>query len=310
MMKLLKRSCLVGLVLVVALAATGIAQAVEDHWPGVGELRGGKGYVSTPMGQVHYRDQGPASAGTSMLLLHQTPMFMIEFAAIQNELTKRGIRSIALDTPGTGMSDRPPGMPSIEELADNIVPVLDRLGIKRVVVAGHHTGASIATAFAARHPYRTAGVIIHGVALFSPEVRRQRGGVKGSPWDRTPRDDGAHFHGPFEFRREAAKKFGYVQSPDDLATVTWMSVGQFLQGDDIGHPAAYAYDLKADLETIKSPGVIVSDRYDSIYANTVEASRVRPDFRYIQFSAENHGAMMYQPGRWADMAAEFLKSLE
>ena len=178
-MKLVRLSCLMGLSLVAPIAATGVAHAVEDHWPGVGALRGGKGYVSTPMGQVHYRAQGPASAPISMLLLHQTPMFMVEYAAVQNELAKREIRSIALDTPGTGMSDPPPGMPSIEELADNIVPVLDGLGIKRVLVAGHHTGASIATAFAARHPDRTAGVILHGVPLFSPEVIKRRGGVGG-----------------------------------------------------------------------------------------------------------------------------------
>ena len=54
----------------------------------------------------------------------------------------------------------------------------------------------------------------------------------------------------------------------------------------------------------------MSDRYDSIYDNTVEASRIRPDFKYIQFSNENHGAMMYQPGRWADVAAEFLGALK
>lgn len=309
-MNLLKLSRLICVALFAGYAAMDAAYAVEDHWPGVGALHGGKGYVATPMGQVHYRDQGPSNAPIPMLLLHQTPMFMIEFAAVQNELTKRGIRSIALDTPGTGMSDRPPGMPTIEQFADNLIPVLDRLGVKRVLVAGHHTGASIATAFAARHPDRTAGVIIHGVGLFSPEEMKKRGGVKGGAWDRTPREDGAQFHGPFDFRRGAAKKFGIVQSPEDLATVTWMAVGLFLQGDDIGHPAAYAYDLKSDLTQIKSPGIIMSDKLDSIYANTVEASRARPDFKYIQFSNENHGAMMYQSSRWADIAVEFLNSLK
>lgn len=300
----LRMACMASLV---GLVMAGGASAEDDTWPGVGAMHGGKGYVSTPMGQVHYRDVGPMDAPIPMLLLHQTPMFMIEFAAIQNELTKRGVRSIAVDTPGTGMSDQPVGMPSIEQFADNLVAVLDRMKVQRVVVAGHHTGASIATAFAARHPDRTAGVIIHGAGLFSPEQVKVRASATRTSWDRTPKDDGSQFHAPFVFRRGAAQKFGYEQSPDDLATITWMAVGLFLQGPDIGHPAAFSYDMKAGLEAIKSPGLILSDKYDSIYANTVESSRIRPDFKYIQFSEENHGAMMYQPGRWADIAMEFLK---
>ena len=88
------------LVALLALALVFATPArAADGWVGNGVLAGGKGYVSTPMGQVHYRDIGPRDAKVPLLLIHQAWMSMIEYGEIQNELAQLGYRSIALDTP-------------------------------------------------------------------------------------------------------------------------------------------------------------------------------------------------------------------
>jgi hypothetical protein len=80
---------------------------IEARWVGNGLMRGGKGYVSTPMGQVHYR-LVRASEGPVLVLLHQTPWSMNQYAEVQACLAAHGVSSLAIDTPGYGLSDPPP----------------------------------------------------------------------------------------------------------------------------------------------------------------------------------------------------------
>ena len=153
----------------------------DRSWQGLDMLHGGKGYVDAPLGQMHYRDVGPRGARPPMLLIHQSPMSMVEFGAVQNSLAALGVRSVAPDTPGYGLSDQPTYLPTVGGLADNLVALLDHLQIERVVASGHHTGACIATALAARHPDRVAGVVLHGCPVYTaeewPGIRRRPSGT-------------------------------------------------------------------------------------------------------------------------------------
>jgi pimeloyl-ACP methyl ester carboxylesterase len=97
--------------------------------------------------QVHCVVDG-ADAGTPLLLLHQTPRSIDEFAEVM-PLLARERRVVAMDTPGYGCSDRVPGQPGVADYAGAAIDVLDGLGIERVIVVGHHTGAIIAVEMAA-----------------------------------------------------------------------------------------------------------------------------------------------------------------
>ena len=63
--------------------------------------RGLFGYAQAPQGQLHYRDAG---SGDPILLLHQTPRSLDEFAELQ-PLLARNHRVIAMDMVGFGGSD-------------------------------------------------------------------------------------------------------------------------------------------------------------------------------------------------------------
>jgi pimeloyl-ACP methyl ester carboxylesterase len=112
------------------------------------------------MGQVHVVTAGEGP-GTPLLLLHQTPRSIDEFAEVIPLLAKSR-RVIAVDMPGYGCSDPVPGQPSIADYARADVEVLDALGVDRVVVVGHHTGAVIAVELAARAPARIERVVLSG----------------------------------------------------------------------------------------------------------------------------------------------------
>jgi pimeloyl-ACP methyl ester carboxylesterase len=68
---------------------------------------------------------------------------------------------IAIDLPGTGESDKPPGPYSTEGHADQIAAFLGAIGIERAHVAGMSYGAAISLHLAARHPARVRSISLH-----------------------------------------------------------------------------------------------------------------------------------------------------
>jgi class 3 adenylate cyclase len=81
------------------------------------------------------------------------------------ELVKRlseFTRLIRLDKRGTGMSDRPPGAPTLEERTDDIRAVMDAAGSEHAYILGVSEGGNMACVFAATHPDRTIGLLVWG----------------------------------------------------------------------------------------------------------------------------------------------------
>jgi len=274
--------------------------APQRSWGGVDMLAGGKGYAPTPLGQVHYRDIGPRDARATMILFHQSPLSMVEFGAVQNSLAKLGIRSIATDTPGYGMSDQPAMLPSIGGFADNFVHVLDHLQIAEVVAAGHHTGACIATALAARHQSRVAGIVLHGCPVYTEEEAARFSAEE--EWDRSPKSDGSHLSQLFKWGG------GKTLTPNEALARTWMSVAMFLQGPDIGHWAVNRYDMTTDLKALNIPGLIITEKDDVIAYMDERARDMRPDFSYQVLAEHGATAILTDPDGWAALAASFIDS--
>lgn len=231
----------------------------SDDWKGYTVMKGGKGYAATPMGQVHYRDVGPRNYSSPVVLLPQTPMSMIQWGGVQNDLVALGVRAITLDTPGTGLSDLPPVQPTIAEFADNLIPVLDHLQLDKVVIAGHYTGAGIASSFAARHPGRVSGIIMHGPPFFTQEEISSYKKKGPSKILRTPVSNGSHLSSSI---CNAAADGQLTQGL--LDAWTWLVITKFLMGPDIGHYASQRYWMAPDLEAIAVPGLILSDAEDGL----------------------------------------------
>jgi pimeloyl-ACP methyl ester carboxylesterase len=68
---------------------------------------------------------------------------------------------IAIDLPGSGESDKPPGPYSTEGHADQVAAFLDAIGIERAHVAGMSFGAAVGIHLAARHPGRVRSLSLH-----------------------------------------------------------------------------------------------------------------------------------------------------
>jgi pimeloyl-ACP methyl ester carboxylesterase len=82
-----------------------------------------------------------------------------------------GTRVIAPDLRGRGRSAGLPGPFTLDDHADDLVRVLDGLGVERAAVAGHSMGAFVVVRLAARYPDRVESLVLvdGGLPIAPPE---------------------------------------------------------------------------------------------------------------------------------------------
>ena len=149
--------------------------------------RGLFGYAQAPQGQLHYRDAG---SGDPILLLHQTPRSLDEFAELQ-PLLARNYRVIAMDMVGFGGSPPAPRPHTIEAMASGAISLIEALDLHDVVVVGHHTGAAVAIEVGASRPDLVRALVLSSAPWTDEEFRVRHADGPGVD-DAARQSDGAH----------------------------------------------------------------------------------------------------------------------
>ncbi len=94
-------------------------------------------------------------------------------------------RLIRFDKRGTGLSDRPGGLPDLETRMDDVRAVMDAAGSERAVLFGYSEGGPMAILFAATYPARTEALVLYGA--YAKRVRS-----KDYPWAPTAAERAAY----------------------------------------------------------------------------------------------------------------------
>jgi pimeloyl-ACP methyl ester carboxylesterase len=115
---------------------------------------------------VEARGQGP---GTPILFVHGFASNRETWTTIEPSLRAER-RTIAVDLPGFGLSDRTEGDYSPAALADDLASLLDRLSITQVDVVAHSWGCSVSLAFALRHRPRVRRMVLIGAWAFEEQI--------------------------------------------------------------------------------------------------------------------------------------------
>jgi pimeloyl-ACP methyl ester carboxylesterase len=71
-------------------------------------------------------------------------------------------RLIRFDKRGTGLSDRPGGLPDLETRMDDVRAVMDAVGCERAALMGYSEGGPLSMLFAATYPERTTSLVLYG----------------------------------------------------------------------------------------------------------------------------------------------------
>ena len=163
-------------------------------------------------------------------------------------------RVVTYDTRGHGTSPAPAGPYTIDDLVDDVVALLDRLGVVRAHVAGVSLGGMTALRLAAREPQR-----VHRLAaLFTSAKTEPQGFLDRAA---AARADGTASFAPAVVSRWLTPPYAAAH-PDLVARLEAMVAGS----DDEGYAACAevvgGIDLRADLGRITAPTLVVSGADD------------------------------------------------
>lgn len=80
-------------------------------------------------------------------------------------------RCIAVDTPGSGLSELGQSAQSVKSISSDVIGLLDYLKIEgEVVIVGHSMGGIVASEIAASYPERVRGVVLIGPVNPQPQL--------------------------------------------------------------------------------------------------------------------------------------------
>lgn len=113
-----------------------------------------EGFVEVAGGRIHYASSG---RGSTIVLLHGGRLDLSMWDAVVPHLADR-FRVVRWDAPGHGATTVP-AQPTAET-ADELLELLDRLGLRRVTLVGFSMGAGTATGFAIDYPSRVDRLIL------------------------------------------------------------------------------------------------------------------------------------------------------
>lgn len=202
--------------------------------------------------EVAYTESGPADAPVVVLsnsLGATRAMWDPQVPALAERF-----RVVGYDTRGHGGSPAPAGPYSIDDLVDDVVALLDRLGVQRACVAGLSLGGMTAVRLAAREPDRVHRLVV----LCSSAKTEPHGFLERAA---AARAAGTASFAPTVVGRWLTPAYA-AEHPDLVARLEAMVAG----ADDEGYAACAevvgGIDLRGDLGRITARTLVVSGAED------------------------------------------------
>jgi pimeloyl-ACP methyl ester carboxylesterase len=258
-------------------------------------------FIKTASGVIHI---AVAGEGFPVLLLHQTPRSWDEYREVL-PLLGRHFRAIAMDTVGFGDSSAlPAGEDSIEAWAAAALDLAAVLGLERLAVVGHHTGAAIAVEMAAAAPKRIAALVLSACPYVDAD-RRARHHGKPVIDEVSPAEDGSHLLALWRMRQP----FYPEANPSLLERfiVDALKAGA-LAGE--GHRVVNRYLMETRLPLVQCPSVVIAPTADPhVYPWAGKVAAAIRDCRVVEIENGMVPLPDQMPGTFAEAVDGFLATV-
>lgn len=255
---------------------------------------------------LNYVDDGP---GPVVVLIHGFPL---DHTMWHNQLTTLGstYRVIAPDLRGHGQSAAPEGIYPIDDMADDVIEVLDALKISEpVVVGGLSMGGYVALSIAARFPKRLRGLMLMNTRAEAdpPETARVREDL-AQEIDRTGSVESV-----------VSSMIPRLFSPTTMATRP--EVVSQLKQTMLNTPArgvagalrgmAIRPDRRADLARIKIPTLVIGSHDDALipWSESQSLAAALPNAELVAIPDAGHMSPLENPAATNAAILRFLGSL-
>lgn len=202
--------------------------------------------------EVAYSEHGPAGAPV-VVLSHSLGATRAMWDPQVPALAER-FRVIGYDTRGHGQSPTPAGPWSVDVLVDDVIALLDRLGVDRAHVAGLSLGGMTGIRLASREPARVLSLaVLCSSAKPDPQVFLDRAVAA--------RSGGTEPMAPTVVGRWLTPAYA-AEHPDLVARLEAMVAAADDQGYASCCEVVAGLDLRGDLERIAAPTLVVSGTED------------------------------------------------
>ena len=220
-------------------------------------------------------------------------------------------RLVRFDKRGTGLSDRPTTMATLEQRADDIRAVMDAVGIDSALLFGMSEGASMAALFAATYPKRTRALLIWGAMARFVATKDHPWGQSLEEANRLVQDVQNNWPSEWYLRGPGA---GLGPDADDALVQLFIRYGRAAASPS----AAAAYermnsqiDIRPILGAIKVPTLVMNRTGDPVAACEAArdmANRI-PGARFVEFPGNTHQVMTISPQKVFAEAQAFVTSV-
>lgn len=219
-------------------------------------------------------------------------------------------RTIALDNRGAGRSDKPDGTYDLEQMADDVIAVLDHAGIESAHVVGLSMGGAISQIVALKHPNRVRSLTLVATACRNHEWREEL----LASWAETAETDGMTslgkeaarwMIGPRSFRR-LVPALGWL-GPLQLFNPAGAFVSQVRA--ILRTPGTELHD---ELANITCPTMVVVGNQDILTprGDAEEIASLIPTAELVVISGGAHGLIIEHATTFNRILLDFLRRAE
>jgi len=241
--------------------------------------------------RIFVNDINP-SGKKPILFIHGWPANHKMFEYQYNQLIPMGYRPIGVDVRGFGNSDKPVRGYNYDRLADDILGVVQALGLHDFTLAGHSTGGPIAIRYMTRH----SGYGVSSLALFAsaaPSLIQRPGfpyGQKAEDIEKNfiqaaynDRPKMLHDFGDIFFYKKVSQPFSDWFFELGLQAASWSTIAI--------SKAWIAEELFNDLPQIHVPTLIMHGIHDQVvpYELGIVQNQEIKNSKLITFEDSGHG---------------------
>lgn len=257
---------------------------------------------SDPSISLFYDDRGN---GDAIVLLNgmsqSTANWMTQARAL-----RESFRVICYDGRGQGRSSLGPVPYTLDAHVDDLIALLDHLGIERVTLAGFSHGARVAVAAAALHPDRVSRLIVTALGTNEDPLRRaivrswyeilQRGGTEAMAWAALPDILGRSFLAAHEEQLDMMVRATTQRNTDEGLAALIDALR--------GYPSPVE-----EARRVRAPVLLVTGLEDQLVAPA--AARELADCfrlcRHVEVPDCGHTVPIEHPDYWRSLVVDFMK---
>jgi len=196
-------------------------------------------------------------------------------------------RLIRFDKRGTGLSDRPGGLPDLETRMDDVRAVMDAVASERAALLGYSEGGPMAVLFAATYPERTSALVLYGT------YAKRQDPDDDYPWAATQAERVAYAEETERTWGESGDLPALAPNADDELARWWSARARASAGPGAARDLILmnsSIDVREVLPAVRVPTLVLHRTHDAdahVEEGRYLAERI-PGARFVELDGEDH----------------------